>query len=429
MSKRVRILRNVAMFLHATIVSTAAFGQSLLDPALEVETVVSGLTQPTALAILPTGEGTPREMLVCEKATGRVQHVRGADIVGTALDLHVNSRSERGLLGMALHPEFASNGWVYLYYTASNTGGDSFDQNAVQSHRVERYAWDGSSLGSPTPILELPALPGPNHDGGVILFLPDGKLYGVIGDLNRNGQLQNFATGPVPDDTGIIFRLNDDGSEPTDNPFFTLGGLMAKVYAYGVRNSFGLDFDPVTGALWDTENGPRTFDEINRVVPGFNSGWERIMGPVARDSEGTSDLWQAPGAQYGDPLFSWRATIGVTSIHFIRGDVLGPTLAHRVLVGDNNNGSLYLFEPSGDRATLVMPTPETEDRVADSTAERTLFLFGTGFGIVTDIESGADGVYVCSIGGNVYRIHGASTSVQPSPWGDVKRLYRSRPRR
>ena len=109
-------------------------------------------------------------------------------------------------------------------------------------------------------------------------FGPDGKLYIVIGELNRNGQLQNISGGTAPDNTGVIFRINDDGSTPSDNPFFSQGGNLAKYYAYGIRNSFGLVFDPLTGELWDTENGPANYDEINLVQPGFNSGWESDHG-------------------------------------------------------------------------------------------------------------------------------------------------------
>ena len=108
----------------------------------------------------------------------------------------------------------------------------------------------------------------------------------MIGDLNRRGQLQNVPTGPGPDDTSVIIRLNDDGTIPSDNPFFSLGGNWAKYYAYGIRNSFGLAFDPVTQKLWMTENGPDTYDEVNLVDPGFNSGWVQMMGPDARSPQG-----------------------------------------------------------------------------------------------------------------------------------------------
>jgi aldose sugar dehydrogenase len=163
------------------------------------------------------------------------------------------------------------------------------------ANRVYRYSWNGSALVNPSLILDLPVALGPSHDGGIMTFGPDGKLYVVIGDLNRDGQLQNFSTGPGPDNTGVIFRVNDDGCVPSDNPFLSHGGNLAKYYVYGIRNSFGLAFDPITGELWDTENGPNSYDEINLVLPGFNSGWEQIMGPDSRDPQGLGNLVSFPG--------------------------------------------------------------------------------------------------------------------------------------
>lgn len=405
--------------------SFSARAQQLVDADLSVATVVSGLQQPTAFVFLPAAPDAPLDLLVCEKSTGHVIRVVNGVIRGVVLDLPVNSVSERGLLGIALHPNHASNGFVYLYYTQSSTGGDSNIRGEVEAHLVERYTWTGSALESPRRIQTLPVTPGPNHDGGVILFGPDDKLYGVIGDLNRNGQLQNFPSGALPDDTSIIFRVNDDGSAPPDNPFFASPGNMSSVFAYGIRNSFGLDFDPLTGDLWQTENGPDRMDEINRVPAGFNSGWAPLMGPDSEDPDSVADLWDAGGSTYADPLFSWRTPIGVTSIHFVRGDVLGPTYAHRILVGDVNSRDLYCFELNPERTDLVLPTPGTSDRVADSSQERDVFLFGTGFGPVTDIDSGRDGVYVCSLTGSIYRIHSTVTALEAETWGGLKRRYRA----
>lgn len=396
------LLSNAIVIFVGLLTATNATAQSLVDPALQVTTFVSGLSQPTSIALLPGTD--PQEMLVCEKATGRVRWVSQGAILGTALDLAVNSVSERGLLGIALHPDFDTNGFVYLYYTNSTTGGDTTSFAATSAQLVERYTWNGATLVAPLLILTLPVTGGPNHDGGIILFGTDGKLYGVIGDLNRNGQLENFPLGATPDDTAIIFRINDNGTAPTDNPFYALGGSMQKVYAYGVRNSFGLDFDPVTGDIWDTENGPGSYDEINRVGPGFNSGWEQIMGPDSRDPQGQGDLWQAANSQYSDPEFSWLTPIGVTSIHFIRSNVLGDLYETDCLVGDNNNGRLYHYEVTPDRQALVMPTGGVLDLVADNSTERDVFLFGTGFGVTTDIETGPGGIYVSSLTSGAIRL-------------------------
>ncbi len=408
--------------------ATAMRAQQLVDPDLRVTPYVTGLQQPTGFVFLPTAPGAPLELLVIEKGTGHVVHVRDGVVQATVLDLPVNRVSERGLLGIALHPAHATNAWVYLYFTESSTGEDSFNTSEVQAHRVDRYTWTGSALVGRTSILTLPVTPGPNHDGGIILFGPDDKLYGVIGDLNRNGQLQNFPLGAPPDDTSIIFRVEDDGADPSDNPFSPMGGAMRKVYAYGIRNSFGLDFDPLTQVLWQTENGPNRMDELNRVVPGFNSGWEPLMGPDSEDPSGVDDLWNVTGSTYADPLFSWRTPIGVTTVHFVRTDVLGAEYTHDLLVGDSNHGSVYRFEPNSERTDVVLPTPETMDRVADTAAERTFFLFGSGFGTVTDIDTGPDGVYVCSIFGTIHRISRAPTSVSRETWGGVKSIYRTRKR-
>ena len=379
-----------------------ARAQTVADSTLEVTTWATGLSGPTSFAILPAGPGV--HMLVCEKATGRVIHVHDGEIQGTALDVAVNFLSERGLLGIALHPNFAVNGFAYVYYTPSSTASDNQGSNSLLEHRVDRYTWNGTTLGALQPILTLPSWGGPNHDGGVLRFGPDGMLYGVIGDLNRNGQLENFPAGPLPDSTAIIFRVNPDGSPPGDNPFVGLGARMQIVYAYGVRNSFGLDFDPVSGVLWDTENGPGSYDEINRVLPGFNSGWEQIMGPDSRDPQGVGNLWMAAGAAYSDPEFSWLSPIGVTAICFLDG-TLGAAHEGACLVGDNNTGTLYRFELDATRTSLVMPTPDTQDLVADNNGERITFLLGSGFGVTTGIEIGPDAVYVAShLTGNIYRI-------------------------
>ena len=271
--------------------ASLANAQTIKDPNLRVTELVGGLSQPTAMAFIGAND-----ILVLQKGDGRVRRViNGILQPGQALDVAVDNASERGLLGIALHPNFPATPFVYLYFTESSTGSDTSGSPAPRRNRVDRYTWNGAALVSPSLILDLPVLPGANHNGGSMTFGPDGKLYVVIGDLNHNGPLQNISSG-APDDTGVIFRINDDGSAPSDNPFASQPDL-AKYFAYGVRNSFGLAFDPLTNELWDTENGPGNYDEINLVRPGFNSGWNRIMGPVSRDPQGTSDLVEFPSSR------------------------------------------------------------------------------------------------------------------------------------
>jgi glucose/arabinose dehydrogenase len=300
----------IAVCAHATL-NAQPSTPSLVDPNLRLRTVVSGLEQPTSMAFLGDGD-----ILILEKASGRVKRVTGGVVTATVLDLAVNSGSERGLLGIALHPEFPANPGVYLYWTESTTGADTtvLADTSLLGNRVDRFVWDGATLTHERNIIRLRAIQQDagqpargNHDGGVVRFGPDGKLYIYIGDVGRRGQMQNLPDGPgpggnQPDDqfggpepdnahlTGVILRLNDDGTTPADNPFFSAGtsrggeagANLQKVFAYGIRNGFGMAFDPFSGNLWEAQNGDDTFTELNLVLPGQNLGWIQVMGPISR---------------------------------------------------------------------------------------------------------------------------------------------------
>jgi aldose sugar dehydrogenase len=289
-------------------------GPALVDRNLSVRTVVDGLITPSTMAFLG-----PNEFLVLEKNTGRVLRIVDGAIHSVALDLAVNFGSERGLLGIALHPGFSENGAVYLYWTESTTGDDTnvLSETPLLGNRVDRYTWDGATLTHAENLIRIRAIQQDadqpergNHDGGVIKFGPDGKLYIYVGDVGRRGQMQNLPDGPgpdgnLPDDqfggpepddahlTGVILRLNDDGTAPEDNPFFLAGALrggdagpnLQKVFAYGIRNGFGFAFDPFSGHLWEAQNADDSFTEINQVEPGANLGWIQIMGPLERLAE------------------------------------------------------------------------------------------------------------------------------------------------
>lgn len=377
--------------------------QSLIDPALSLTTFASGFDQPTGMAFLGAGGAA----LVIEKETGLVKLVQG-NTQTSVLDLPVNSSSERGLLGIAIDPQFSTNGHTYLYYSLAAGGADG---GSWLENRLSRFTWNGSSLAGEVVLRSWAFDPaqgnGPNHDGGPLRFGPDGNLYGVVGDLNRAGIEQNN-TGPLAgsSNAGGIFRLEPSGEIPASNPFFGQADpLLRPWYAYGVRNSFGLAFDPATGALWDTENGPSSYDEINRVDPGFNSGWTTLMGPDSRDPQSAADLAMLPGSAYSDPEFSWRTPIAVTSLAFLATSSANQTLGDALLVGDNNTGQLSLFRLNAARDGLVLEGG-LADLVADNTTERNSLVFGTDFSVVTDIQVGPDGgIYVLSLGnGAIYRI-------------------------
>jgi len=294
---------------------------TLVDANLAVKTVVTNLDTPTTMAFLKRND-----LLVLEKNSGKVQRViNGVVQPSPVLDLAVNSASERGLLGIALHPDFSRNRRVYLFWTQSSTGEDTNDLASVAllGNRVDRFVWNGSTLAFDKNIIQLRAFQADagqplrgNHNGGPIRFGPDEKLYIYVGDTGRRGQMQNLPDGPgctnppcagipvgnLPDDqfggpepdnahlTGVILRLEDDGSAPRDNPFYKAGRLrggeaganLQKVFAFGIRNGFGMAFDPFSGKLWEAQNGDDTFTEINLVEAGANLGWVQVMGPLSR---------------------------------------------------------------------------------------------------------------------------------------------------
>jgi uncharacterized repeat protein (TIGR01451 family) len=457
-----------------TAVDAASSGPTMLDPNLSVQTVLSGLSQPTAIALFGNA------FFVIEKDTGKVKFVMNGAVQGIALDLAVNSASERGLLGIALHPNFAFNHFVYLYWTESSTGSDSTNlaDVALLGNRVDRYIWNGSTLVFDRNLIRLHAYQADanqslrgNHNGGVLRFGPDGKIYILMGDNGRRGFLQNNQLGPVPDDqfggpepddahlTGFVLRLNDDGSTPVDNPFYnastSLRGQAAanikKLYAYGVRNGFGMAFDPLSGNLWDQENGDDAFDEMNRITAGSNNGWIQTMGPISRVAEfkaiestygagnlqqlrwppsliadtpagALAQLYMLPGAHYNDPEFSWKYALAPAGMGFVQGRELGPQFEGDMLVGAGrtflSGGYLFRFKLTPDRLHFSFSDSRLLDLVADNTdkfdiTESESLLIGKDFGIASDIQTGPNGdVFVVSnTNGAVYEISGTQPTL------------------
>jgi len=421
-------MNRCGLFLAALLLShSAALAvPTVNDPNLTVVQLTSGLSSPTTMAFIGTND-----ILVLQKNDGQVRRVLNGVLQSSpVLDLDVSNNSERGLLGIALHPNFSTNHLVYLYFTESSTSGDG---GSPTFNRVVRYTLDGNNLVNQEPIIDLPVLPGANHDGGIIIFGPNNKLYIVIGDLNRNGQLQNNSGGAAPDNTSVILRLDDDGSTPADNPFIGSAGFE-KYFAYGIRNSFGMAFDPETDNLWITHNGPSSFDEIDLVGAGFNSGWNKIMGPDSRDPQSVVDLFQLLGSHYDDPKFSWLNTVGPTGIAFLDSAALGAQHENQAFVGDVNNGNLYRFPVNVARNGFDL-TGVLTDLVADNAGELSQVIFGTGFGPqfggISDLKVGPDGfLYVVSIGaGAIYVIKPAALGgplgfgVASLPNGEVGLAY------
>ena len=490
MSSRTR-LSSTAAALTLCIVGALAAAQgqaqaplpTVLDRNLAVREASPHLASPISLAFLGAGD-----MFVLEKDSGKVQRLRAGAAPVTVLDLAVNFASERGLLGIALDPQFRTNGFVYLYWSESTTAADSgaLDTVPLLGNRVDRFHWNGSTLTFDRNLIRLRAFQADagqplrgNHDGGVLRFGPDGKLFIVIGDTGRRGQLQNLVDGPfgpgVDDDqfggpepdnahlTGSILRLNPDGSTPSDNPFFAAGAAMGgevganvqKIFAYGLRNSFGMAFDPVSGTLWEQENGDDSFSELNIAEPGFNSGWVQIMGPPERIAQfkqiettvapsppdpfaptgyfglqqirwpptniaetpaaALDRLFMLPGAHYSAPELSWKFEVAPGGIGFLSSRALGPQYRNDLFVGGARpfleGGHLFRLNLTGNRRKIGVDDQRLDDRVADNLhkwelTESESLLFGRNFGVVTDVQTGPNGnLYLVSLSnGVVYEV-------------------------
>jgi len=261
--------RDAAGNLSAWASATVQFGGTRAVPAgfTRNEAWITGLSSATAFAQAPDGR-----LLVAQQG-GALRVVKNATLLTPPmLSVAVDSSGERGLIGVALHPDFANNGFVYVYYTTTSNG---------THNRVSRFTASGDTAGSELVLVELPSLSGAtNHNGGAMHFGIDGKLYVAVGD-NANSTNAPLLTSVF----GKILRFNDDGSIPTDNPFYaTTIGQNRAIWAYGLRNPFTFAVQPGTGRIHLNDVGQNTWEEINLGTPGANYGWPASEGP---DNVGT----------------------------------------------------------------------------------------------------------------------------------------------
>ena len=388
----------------------------VLDADLKVERVTSGIKFPTHMAFLGQND-----ILVLEKNDGAVKRVTNGSILNDPLlDVPVANAVERGMLGIAIQKIRDGPTFVYLYFTESVKDGDDVSERKLPlGNRLYRYELIQDKLANPKLLLDLPTAPGPAHNGGKILVGPDGNVYLTIGDLNPsnskkfNGtvtQSTNQEKGINADGRAGILRVTKDG-KPVNGGIFGSQNQTNKYFAYGIRNSFGMDFDPVTGNLWDTENGPQYGDEINLVVPGFNSGWNKVQGFWEPKGQAPDKITYLPKglfsyngtSMYRAPELAWyQPPPGLTGIKFLNSDKLGKNYENDVFVGDFHNGNIYHFKLSHDRTRLQL-VPPLQDKIANNLEETRNVIFGEGFGGITDLEVGPDGyLYVLSLyqGGN-----------------------------
>jgi glucose/arabinose dehydrogenase len=469
------------------------------DPNLKVEKVFEGLRFPTKMAflgpndilVLEKDNGTVQRIVNGKMLPEPVLDVNVANkfergMLGIAVAKHNNDQQQQlqqqqqeqeqgndadvgssnsnndnsGLIGIiggsggntaagstAADSDDADTGptYVFLYYAESKVeGSDICAAHGTKcnpagepfGNRLYRYELVDNKLVNPLLLLNLPSNRN-QHNGGPVVIGPDHNVYVVIGDIAHRTKAQNYKENRDADGTSGILRVTQDG-QIVDNP--PLGDTMplALYYAYGIRNSFGMDFDPITGNLWASEAG-FVFDELNLVKPGFNSGWAKIDGIASMCKPGTCtylkgnvsssssylDSLEDFGGKgkYSDPQFVWAGNPTPTAAKFLNSDKIGKQYENDLFVGDFNYGNLYHFKLNEDRTGLGLPSDgPLADKVANAPNETKSIIFGTGFGGptalfikkhtdiggITDIEVGPDGyLYVLTFRqtqGAIFRI-------------------------
>ena len=287
-----------------------------LVAGLKTELVAEGLQLPANLTFAPDGR-----LFLTEVTLGTVRVIDGGTLLPEPFaTLEVSGRGEQGLLGLALDPMFAHNRYVYLYHSQPGEKGGR--------NRVVRLT-DAGGSGTDLQVL-LDNLPigtkhhNAGHNGGRLAFGPDGKLYVTVGDIGETLTAQD--KGKL---SGKLLRINPDGSIPADNPF-----PNSPVYAYGLRNSYGLGLHPISGVPYVTDNGPRGHDEVNRVRPGGNYGSPEVNG-IRRNKRFVDPIWES-GADRS----------GISGLAFYTGDLF-PDYKHDLLFCSFTRGHLLRLRLAG----------------------------------------------------------------------------------
>jgi aldose sugar dehydrogenase len=406
------------MFGRATIVFiltipaivSCAFAQPVvLDDNLEIEHLFSAQFKPTNMVFVGTND-----ILVLDRDAGYVYRIlNGIMDPEPVFDANVATIGYRGMLGVDVMKTGTNHTFVFLYYTESNgkDRDDEIEQGGFEpkGNRLYRYELQNGKLVNPKLLLDLPVKPGPRHTGGEVAVGPDKNIYLTIGDLDGTFKerfetmAQNYKNTSTLDGRAGILRVTPDGS-PVGSGILGNQYPINLYFAYGVRNSFGLDWDPVTGNLWDTENGPHYGDEINLVEPGFNSGWVKVqgiwepnfdvMGKLSLRPDGLVDF--RGNGKYSEPEFIWNVPVAPTALKFFDSNKYGAEYENDLFVADANTGSIYHFELNADRTGLQLQQP-IKDKIANNIDELKDIVFVKGLGRITDMQIGPDGfLYILS---------------------------------
>jgi aldose sugar dehydrogenase len=329
------------------------------DKTIGIDKIIGGINYPVSMSFLG-----PDDIIILEKNTGTVKRIVNGQMMNEPLlEINVEKRKESGLTGSAVAHNTAGHTFLFLYFTKNNISSLNETAPYITENNLYRYEFIDGNLVNPKLLYKIPTQEQYIHNSGKMVVGPDNYLYLMVGDLHTSRPMLtgNYPNGSI-DGSGGIIRLTLDGlpAKGILSDYYPLN----LYYAYGIRNGFGMDFDPITGHLWDTENGPSYGDEINLIHPGFNSGWKKVQGIWQEDPEWSgdkrqlfvnySDLVSFSGkGQYSSPEYIWNKSIGVTSIKFFNSTNLGKNYANDMFVGDYNNGILYHFDLNNNRTKVI----------------------------------------------------------------------------
>jgi glucose/arabinose dehydrogenase len=377
------------------------------DTRIKIELVYGGLKVPTAIAVLG-----PNDMLVLQRADNKIMRiVNGQMLDEPVLDLGNTIKTLTCMCDIAIVQNDNDTSYAFLYYYQAEVTEDDGETKVV--NRLYRYDVSNGKLTNPKLFFEIPSPKGPHH-GGKLMIGPDNNIYLTMGDINgRETKAQNnIKNGSLPDGSSGILRFTQDG-QPVDGGLLGDTSPLDKYYAYGIRNSFGIDYDPLTGNIWITDNGPDCCDELNLVRPGFNGGWNKTMGFSSLDQAfNLTDLeFFSDKGKYYDPVLEWSTSIGVTDLVFVPSDKLGKEYEGNLFVGEINSGYLYRFLLNQSRTGLLL-NGSLSDGVANNNVEKLYAAFARiNDGGITDLEIGPDGLlYIVSSNGKIMRLEPIDTN-------------------
>ena len=347
------------------------------------------------------------------KNDGKVLRVLNHKLISEPLlDVNVTNQWESGLLGIAISKD-ADKVYVFPYYTETTSGdGTNTSSTDPSYNKLYRYELINNKLRNPKLLFTAPTPNRYSHIGGGLQIGPDNNLYLTVGDMHGDQNkstttmAQNFNDGVIPDGRAGMLRFTQDG-EPVGSGILGKEYPLNLYYAYGIRNSYGLDFDPVSGKIWDTENGPQSGDEINLVEPGFNSGWNKIQGlgglqqnlsslekVVLDHPDGLVDF--GGKGKYRAPEFVWKQRVAPTALKFLNSEQLGKRYQNDLFVASFNLGEIYDFDLNENRTELELTNTTANNTLAKKLDVRNV-LFAHGLGKITDMDVGQDGnLYVLS---------------------------------